>query len=75
MMRLSALCMPGSEGRGDLVEALKWLRLAAIHGEGNANQLITTLSLGGRFTSEQYDDACRRAEDFERAFGRTAAKP
>ena len=73
MMRLSELYMAGSQAE-ELIEALKWLRLAAIHGDGYANQLMATLSFGGRFTKEQYEEACRRAGDFERAFGRTQAK-
>jgi TPR repeat protein len=74
LMRLSDLYMPGSEAGTDLVEALKWLRLAAMHGEGSANQLMTKLSLDGSVTSRQYDEACRRADDFHRAFGGDASK-
>ena len=74
MMRLSELSLPGSEGEADVIEAFKWLRLAGLHGNGSANHLIIELSMDGRITTQQYDEACRRADDFQRAFGKTPAK-
>ena len=66
--------MPGSEPGTDFLEALKWLRLAAIHRDGSANRLLIQLSLDGRITPQQNEEAWRCAEDFERAFGRESSK-
>jgi len=46
---------------------------AAARGEGSANQLMTRLSLDGRITPQQYEEACRRADDFERALASRAS--
>jgi hypothetical protein len=46
---------------------------ATAHGKGSANQLMTRLSLDGRITPQQYEEACRRADDFERAFASRAS--
>jgi len=35
---------------------------------------MTTFSMNGRITEEQYDEASRRADDFERAFGKATGK-
>ena len=72
MMRLSELCMPGSEGEADVVEAYKWLYLASQNADGNAT--LTLLAVRERLTPAQALEACRRVEDFERAFGKTTAK-
>ena len=74
MMRLSELFMPGSKAPADLVESVKWLQLAARNQYGNASQLLNALTKAGRVTMEQYEEASRRADDFQRAFGTTPAE-
>jgi len=74
MMRLSELYMPGSGGEADVVEACKWLHLASRDRYGNANYLLNRLAQNGSLTARQYEEASRRADDFERAFGKQPAR-
>jgi len=55
-----------------VVEAYKWLYLASQNGDGNATR--TLIAVRERLTPAGVLEACRRAEDFQRAFGNNAAK-
>jgi TPR repeat protein len=70
MLRLSELNMPGSNlPAPDIVEAFKWLRVAADQGDGYAHHLTVRLPLDGVVSGAQSQEGSRRAEDFESAFG------
>jgi TPR repeat protein len=64
--------MQGLGVEADVVEAYKWLLLASENGDGNAT--LTLLAVRERLTPAQVLEACRRVEDFERAFGKTTAR-
>ncbi len=68
-MRLSELALSVPDAQRNIVEACKWLSLAGRNGDGQANHLLTWMRQNGRVTNEEFDQACRRANDFERAFG------
>ncbi len=68
-MRLSELALSVSDAQHNVVEACKWLSLAGRNGDGHANHLLTWMRQNGRVTSEEFEQACRLADDFERAFG------
>jgi hypothetical protein len=55
-----------------VVEAYKWLYLASQNGDGNATR--TLIAVRERLTPADLLEACRRDEDFQRAFGNDAAK-
>ncbi|MEI7937833.1 MAG: tetratricopeptide repeat protein [Verrucomicrobiota bacterium] len=72
-MNLSRVYLQDLGVEADVVEGYKWLYLASVSGDGNATR--TLLAIRERLTAAEALEAGRRVEDFERAFGRTAAKP
>jgi len=71
-MSLGRLCIQGLGVKADVVEAYKWLYLASQNGDGSATG--TLIAVRERLTPAEVLEACRRAEDFQRAFGNNAAK-
>ena len=72
--RLSELSVPDSEWKSDIIEAIKWLRVAIMHGDLDANRAMNNLGARFEVSGEQDKEACRRALDFERANGRELGK-
>jgi TPR repeat protein len=71
-MSLSRIYIQGLGVEANIVEAYKWLYLAPQNGDGNATR--TLIAVRERLTPAEVFEACRRAEDFQRAFGNNTAK-
>lgn len=69
-LRLSELAMSAQNRRSDPIEACKWLTLAARNGEGEANHLLAMLRTTGRVSTDQLEQAVRRADAFEKTFSK-----
>jgi TPR repeat protein len=74
--RMAELSLQGAApGKPDLTEAIKWLRIGSLYGDGNANRTLAMISTDDQEGLASYEEGCRRAGDFVRAFARQAPGP